>query len=280
MRRGFDELEKPTSRIAQGNDGFGQRVLSKDELACIIPKLGRRGHDAAARFMLWSGCRLDEACGATWSEIDVLSGTWTIPASRRKDTRSKVRKKQIQQHDQIILLPRQAVELLRHIGVGEPDALILRGDHGAKLQNWDRWSKAVTSTTGVDGWDRHALRRTTATIAGELGAPPHVISALLGHRNIGDQLTAGYSKARYAAEVGAISQNLSWLHTDVRRQSPPSNWCIAGNDAMRQSQPTKLIQMGLASAESLRGRLPQKCPVAEPNITSGLSPPSCPAEYN
>jgi integrase len=206
MRKGFDELEKPTTYDVQEHGEIGQRVLSAAELSKIIPKLGRRGHDAAARFMLWSGCRLEEACGAKWGEIDFKSATWAIPASRRKDTRSKIRKKQVQQHDHVIILPRQALELLKHIGPGESHDLIFRGDRGAKLQNWDRWSKAVTSVSGVNDWDRHALRRTTATMAGELGAPPHVISALLGHRNIGDQLTAGYSKARYATEVGEILQ--------------------------------------------------------------------------
>jgi integrase len=206
MRKGFDELEKPTIYNAQDHDGTGQRVLSAADLAKIVPKLGRRGHDAAARFMLLSGCRLDEVCGATWSEIDFKSVSWTIPASRRKDTRSKIRKKQVQQHDHVILLPSQAIELFKDIGPGEPNDLIFQGDRGAKLQNWDRWSKAVTLASGVKDWDRHALRRTTATMAGELGAPPHVVSALLGHRNIGDKLIAGYSKARYTDEVGEILQ--------------------------------------------------------------------------
>jgi len=206
MRKGFDELEKPTTYNAQDHDGIGQRFLSAAELRMVVPKLGQRGHDAAARFILLSSCRLGEACGATWNEIDLKRGTWTIPTSRRKDTRSKIRTKQVQQHDHVILLPRQAVELIKGIGPGESHELIFRGHHGAKLQNWDRWSKSVILATGVMDWDRHTLRRTTATMAGELGAPPHVISALLGHRNIGDQLTAGYSKARYAAEVGGILQ--------------------------------------------------------------------------
>ena len=42
-----------------------------------------------------------------------------------------------------------------------------------------------------------------------LGAPPHVISARLGHRNIGDQLTAGYSKTRYTEEAGEILQRVA-----------------------------------------------------------------------
>jgi integrase len=206
MRKGFDELEKPTTNDAREDEAKGQRVLSVFELGKIVPKLGRRGHDAAARFMLWSGCRLEEACGATWNEIELEHATWTIPASRRKDTRSKTRKKQISQPNHVVYIPRQAIKLLKDIGRGEAGVLVFQGDRRAKLQNWDRWSKAIMSATGVADWDRHALRRTTATMAGELGAPPYVISALLGHKNIGDQLIAGYSKARYAAEVGEILQ--------------------------------------------------------------------------
>ncbi len=206
MRKGFSELEKPTTTEASEDDGEGQRVLSAAELSKVLPVLGRRGHDAAVRFILWSGCRLEEACGATWGEIDLECGTWIIASSRRKDTRSRTRKKQVQLPDHLIYMPRQAVELLKETGPGEPPDLIFQGDRGAKLQNWDRWSKAIISTAGVTGWDRHTLRRTTATMAGELGAPPHVISALLGHKNIGDPLTAGYSKARYPSEVGQILQ--------------------------------------------------------------------------
>ena len=206
MRKGLSELEKPTTHETSEHEEEGQRVLSAVELGKIIPKLGRHGHDAAARFILWSGCRLEEACGATWGEIDFERCTWTIASSRRKDTRSRTRKKQVQQPDHLIYMPRQAVDLLKEIGPGEPHDLIFQGGRGAKLQNWDRWSKTIISATGVTDWDRHALRRTTATMAGELGAPPHVISALLGHKNIGDPLTAGYSKARYPSEVGQILQ--------------------------------------------------------------------------
>ncbi|MCP4309481.1 MAG: integrase family protein [bacterium] len=199
MRRGFDELETPA---AEADQNGGQRFLSAEELAVVLRNLSRKGHDAGARLMLLSGCRLEEACSATWAEFDLESGVWTIPASRRKDTRSRTRKKQVQQVDHVVMLPKQAVDLLGELGPS--DGLVFRGGRGGRLQNWDRWSKALASTTGVSGWDRHALRRTTATMAGMAGAPPHVISALLGHRNIGDQLTAGYSKARYVNEVGEV----------------------------------------------------------------------------
>lgn len=209
MRIGFDGLEKPAVGGRAGSTEVGQRVLSARELSTILPALSKRGHDAAVRFMLWLGCRLDEACGATWGEIDFERGTWTIPATRRKDTRSRTRKKQVQQHDYVVMLPRQVIAMLKELNPGEPGHLVFQGDRGGRLQNWDRWSKAVASRTGITGWDRHALRRTTATLAGELGTDPHVISALLGHRNIGGQLTATYSKARYTTEVGEVLQRVA-----------------------------------------------------------------------
>ena len=54
----------------------------------------------------------------------------------------------------------------------------------------------------------HALRRTTATFAGDLGCAPHVISAMLGHRVIGGALIAGYNKSRFTPEVADASQRV------------------------------------------------------------------------
>lgn len=206
MRNGFEDLEKTPSRAELDRTAVGQRYLSTDELAEILPRLGQRAHDAAARFMLLTGCRLEEACAATWAEINFGNGTWSIPASRRKDTRSKLRIKRVPQSDHVVILPTQAIDLMKVIGPTDAGSLIFRGGRGAKLQNWDRWTKSVSAETGIRGWDRHTLRRTTTTLAGQLGAPPHVISALLGHRNTGGQLTAGYSKARYTEEVGSVLQ--------------------------------------------------------------------------
>jgi hypothetical protein len=45
----------------------------------------------------------------------------------------------------------------------------------------------------------------------DLGHPPHVVSALLGHRSIGGSLHAGYNQSRYRAEVADALQMVADL---------------------------------------------------------------------
>jgi integrase len=153
--------------------------------------------------MLLTAARRDEVCGATWNEID--NGVWTIPAARRKDTRPNARRSK---EDHAIPLSRQALTLLNLLKVGrEADrgALIFVGGRRARLTNWPRWSARMEKRLGFDV-SPHALRRTCATLGGDLGQPPHVVSALLGHRSIGGALHAGYNQSRYRAEVGNALQ--------------------------------------------------------------------------
>ena len=137
----------------------------------------------------------EEVCGATWREIK--DGVWIIPSARRKDTRPNARRAK---EDHVIPLSRQAMPLLNELGEGEPDALVFAGERGARLTNWPRWSARIERRLGFEVTP-HALRRTCATLAGDLGHPPHVVSALLGHRSIGGGLHAGYNHSRYRAEV-------------------------------------------------------------------------------
>ena len=208
MQPGFDQLEPPVTRSrAEEQVRTGQRYLSAAELRLILPLLSYEGHDAAARWMLLTGCRRDEAAEARANEINLQDRTWTLPADRRKDTRQSHRRKQVPTQDLVIPLSSQAIRLLQKLpSPPDLDQYLFTGNKGARLQNWDRWNKRIIQQSGVTGWDRHSLRRTTATVAGTLGAPPHVVQALLGHKNIGGQLHAGYSKATYVKEVAEILQ--------------------------------------------------------------------------
>jgi integrase len=205
MQKGFHELEKPAERNTQ--DG-GHTVLDREMLARVLPALYEGHHGPAARMMLWTAARLDEVCSATWNEFDLDAGLWTIAAGRRKDTRSRARKKQVAAQPHVVPLPRQAISMLAKIrDEKNGNALVFPGARGAKLDNWDRWSKSIFNRTATSGWTRHDLRRTCATLAAELNAPPHIVSILLGHKNPeNNQLLGIYNKSRYREQHGEALQ--------------------------------------------------------------------------
>jgi integrase len=104
------ELEKPDADIDE--ETIGQRVLTPDELRSVMPHLND-SHGRCCKFMLLSAVRLREATEATWAEIDQDAGAWTISPSRRKDTRSRIRRKQEASQPHLVPLSRQALRLRR-----------------------------------------------------------------------------------------------------------------------------------------------------------------------
>lgn len=221
VKAAFD-LEKPHAGIEEADSGVGQRVLKHDELLAVLPHLSDP-HGRCCKFLLLTAARLREATEATWAEIDRDAGTWTVSPARRKDTRSRTRAKQVAAQPHVVPLSRQALELLERVRAAErarrelfgitveisDDDPIFIGERGGKLQNWDRWLKRLAQETGFSGWSAHTLRRTAATLAADLGAEPHVISIILGHKNVGGQLTATYSKSRYRPEHAAALRLLA-----------------------------------------------------------------------
>ena len=78
--------------------------------------------------------------------------------------------------------------------------LVYPSERGKVLSNWDRETKRLSLLSDTSGWHRHDLRRTVATILGDLGYPPHVISVVLGHAHIASGATAIYARSRYQRE--------------------------------------------------------------------------------
>jgi integrase len=205
MQPGFSELEKPIERSIE--DG-GHTVLDRKTLAVVLPKFDQGHRGSAAKLILWTAARLDEVCSATWSEFDLATGSWTVAAGRRKDTRSRTRRKQVPAQPHIIPLPRQAISMLAKMRPGKtPEELVFPNATGGKLDNWDRWSKSIFKGTGSSGWTRHDLRRTCATLAADLNFAPHIISIMLGHKTPeNNHLLGTYNKSRYRQQHGDALQ--------------------------------------------------------------------------
>lgn len=188
-----------------------ERHLSRDELAALLPvlKASKRPHAAALRFMLLTLARREEVCTARWCHVDLEASVWTIPAPMTKNR---------QPHQ--VPLSSQAVALLTALQpkTSAPDRLVFAVQGQAKpgqdapmtaLGNWDRETKALQVSSKTKDWHRHDLRRTGATMLGDLGELPDIIEAALNHVAIRSALAATYNRSRYRPQVATALQRLA-----------------------------------------------------------------------
>lgn len=180
--------------------GRRDRVLSRDELARVLPVL--RGSDrpyaACMLFILLTLARREEAAATRWRDIDLDAGTWVVPVTKNGTVH-------------VVPLSRQARDLLAAIKPANADPLdlVFSTNTGGRLGNFDRESRAIQIASATAGWTRHDLRRTGATLLGEMGELPDIIEAALNHTAIRSQLAATYNKSRYRPQVAAALQRLA-----------------------------------------------------------------------
>lgn len=174
-----------------------KRVLTNDELAAVLPaiQVSTNPYRQAMLWMLLTLCRREEACAATWGDLDLEAGIWRIPETKNGQPHA-------------VPLSSQALALLAGLKQGKGATLLFASASGGRLANWDRETKKLQEATKTAGWQRHDLRRTGATMLGELGIDPHVIEAALNHTSIHSQLAATYNRARYQPAVKAALQML------------------------------------------------------------------------
>lgn len=176
------------------------RVLSREELARVLPVLRSDGRIYAAvlKFILLTLARREEAAAARWRDVDLEVGTWVIPRTKN-------------QTPHLVPLSRQARELLASIRPEDADPLdlVFSTRTGKRLSNFDKMTRAIQSASNTAGWTRHDLRRTGATLLGEMGEMPDIVEAALNHTAIHSQLAATYNKSRYRPHVAAALQRLA-----------------------------------------------------------------------
>src|SRR5262249_18917042 len=85
------ESLKPAKII--GEKVSGDRVLSDDELFALWRAASRTPypHGAVYQILILTALRLNEAADASWPELDLTNGLWTIPAARMKGKAGKAR---------------------------------------------------------------------------------------------------------------------------------------------------------------------------------------------
>ena len=198
-QRGY--VSEATARLRQPAPTVRRkRVLSRSELARVLPALrsSNRPHADCMLFLLLTLARREEACRAAWRDVDFENCCWTIPETKNGEAH-------------IVPLSTQAVELLRALALRGALAgdLLFATAKMSSLGNWDRETKRVMAASETSGWNRHDLRRTGATMLGEMGELPDIVEAALNHVSIRSPLAAAYNRSRYRPQVASALQRLA-----------------------------------------------------------------------
>jgi hypothetical protein len=176
------------------------RVLSRDELSKLLPTLSASDSSYAKgiRFILLTACRRGEVSAARWRHIDFTARTWTLPRTKNGT-------------EHVIPLSRQAIALLRAHRpeqLDDPSTFVFNAN-GKSLADWEGATERLQKASNTSGWTRHDLRRTAATLMGNLGVMPDIIEATLNHVTIHSHVATIYNKSRYRPEVALALQRLA-----------------------------------------------------------------------
>lgn len=194
IARGLVEHD-PTSHMKR--DDFGKkverdRILSESEIKELQAKLPvarlLRTTELAIQLMLSTCCRVGELSQARWEHVDLGHGTWRIPPANAKNGKEHL----IHLSD----FAKRQFEWLHEItGHGDwcypaehRDGPVCLKSISKQIRDRQRITALMnrSKATGVllltgGEWTPHDLRRTGATLMGNLGVRPDVIERCLNH---------------------------------------------------------------------------------------------------
>jgi len=225
-----------------------QRILLPREWQMIAPALDGMYKDVGLlpRFLLATACRLSMATTMRWRDLSTINAgkpdelmVWCVPAENMKQGLAAM--------FPIVGESLRLIELLRAMAGGKPakDAFVFPENvRSAWDNNADRWQKAVFEASGTKGWQRHDLRRTTATLLEFVGADEKTVKRLLAHTDKDTGSTKVYLSlkgnvealtklavqlrkvhALYAdMEAGRASGELQRLHAELNTNHELRQW--------------------------------------------------------
>lgn len=186
----------PTARIKKdrvgGKDVIRTRHLSEDEIVLLAKQLPAAHFTLSTATSIWimlsTLCRVGELSRARWRDVDFSAGTWTIPEEHAKNEKKHVIYLSAFATEQFRLLQEHRTHDIwvfpdrsgtTHVNVKSISKQVGDRQRATPLRN----RSMSTSTLVLPGghWTPHDLRRTGATMMGNLGMSADVIERCLNH---------------------------------------------------------------------------------------------------
>lgn len=202
----------PAWRIKKpGREHSRDRVLTRDELRELWaalheteatnpdgtpkPRLSQALNDMLV-VMLLTAQRRGEVCTMRWSDVDLVTGWWTIPSESSKNA----------DPHRVPLTP-MVLDILKHRAKAEDcdERYVFSNRRATCVADRAKKAAAVLCKGGVSFQFRaHDLRRTAASYMGEAGVDRFHIAHVLNHRSVTHStVTAIYDRYRYDKEKRA-----------------------------------------------------------------------------
>jgi integrase len=185
----------PVAGTAKVNEGGSrERVLTPDELRALWHALGDGRFADLVRLLLLTGQRRNEIGNLQWGEVDLKRGMIVLPPERTKNKRK---------HE--LPLSSQALAIIERQPRRNSSPFLFSDVQGYK--DWDSAKIRLDKRLHIADWHLHDLRRSCATMMGELGILPHIVEAILNHVSGHRAGVAGvYQRAKYEQPMRAALQ--------------------------------------------------------------------------
>lgn len=164
-----------------------ERWLSDDEILAVWEAFEAESATGSVfKILLLAAQRLGETLAMGWSDVDLETGSWTIPAHVAKNGRAH-----------IVPLSPPAIDILR--GLQRRNEWVFPSTRrlGAHIINLGKAHQRIQALSGVT-FHIHDLRRSCATGMARLGIDRVVIGKILNHTD--GSVTAIYERHGYEAE--------------------------------------------------------------------------------
>jgi integrase len=170
--RAILEVSPANGLSAPTREKSRDRVLSDAELTSVLAaaRLIHGPYGAIVEFLALTGQRREEVAQLTWTELDLASRVWTIPACRTKNAKPHI----------VHLSSQSVAVLMRMPKVG---GFVFSVSGVKPFRNFSKSKRDLDRRSGVSGWRLHDLRRTCVSGMARLGIPPHVADKVLNHQS-------------------------------------------------------------------------------------------------
>ena len=181
--------------------GKHQAAVTPEELPALLRAIDGYGEvgdkltGCALRLLALTFVRTNELIGAEWSEFDLDSAVWIIPAVRMK-----------MKTEHVVPLSRQSVEALREVrAIGSGSRYVFPGRNPDKPISNNTMLFALYRLGYKGKMTGHGFRAVASTILNEAGFRGDVIERQLAHSER-DEIRGAYNRAEYLPERRQMMQ--------------------------------------------------------------------------